>query len=133
MKELTLFDSNNNSSFDLRTNGEMVNLTDIWKGAGSPKSKDPRFWVRNESTIQLIETVGGILNVSESHIINFKKGKGGGSWGHKHEFAEALASNLIKEKNLKGNANCELASYHSSKIVANSVMQSRKEFINKSI
>lgn len=247
--------SNNNSSFDLRTNGEMVNLTDIWKGAGSPKSKDPRFWVRNESTIQLIETVGGILNVSESHIINFKKGKGGGSWGHKQialayakyldpklhvmvnqvfferiaeeknpdlivnraiktykkigkddkwidkrlkgiskrntftstlaahgverdgfknctnaiynplfggstdvvkqklgiekkdsirdncsdfqleciEFAEALASNLIKEKNLKGNANCELASYHSSKIVANSVMQSRKEFINKSI
>ena len=93
MKEITLFDSNNHLQFNLRSEGEMVNLTDLWKGAGSPKSKDPRFWVRNESTIQLIETVGGILNVSESHIINFKKGKGGGSWGHK-QIALAYAKYL---------------------------------------
>jgi len=38
----------------------MVSLTDLWKATGSPKNQDTRFWIRNETTIQLIETVQNI-------------------------------------------------------------------------
>lgn len=81
MKELVLFSEG--MKINLRTEGEMSSLTDLWKGAGSPKLKDPAQWLRTETAIQLIETVSGILNMVEMHIIKTKKGKGGGTWGHK--------------------------------------------------
>ena len=247
-KEITLFDTNNHLSFDLRTDGEMINITDLWKANGSIETKAPKFWLGQESTKGFVLALCKLQKVTETYLINVKRGKTGGTWVHKliaseyaqylspelavmvnqvfferiaeeknpdlivnraiktykkigkddkwidkrlkgiskrntftstlaaHgverdgfknctnaiysplfggssevvkqtlkigkkdsirdncsdfqleciEFAEALASNLIKEKNLRGNANCELASYHSSKIVANSVSQIKK-------
>lgn len=81
MKELVLFSEGN--KIELRTDGEMSSLTDLWKAAGSPKLKDPAQWVRTETAVQLIETVAGLLNMGEMHIIKTKKGKGGGTWAHK--------------------------------------------------
>lgn len=255
MKEIILFDKNNNLSFDLRTDGEMVNITDLWKGAGSIPAKAPKFWLKIESTNDLIETMSIILKGNKSYLIEIKQGKGGGTWAHKNlalayakwadpklhvlvnqvfferiaeeknpdlivnraiktykrygkddkwidkrltgivkrntftntlashgverdgfknctnaiynplfggstdvvkmklgiekkdsirdncsafqlsciEFAEELAANLIEERNLRGNANCELAAKRSSTIVADGVMKSRKEFINQTI
>lgn len=70
---------------NLRKNDQgNLSLNDIWLAAGSPKSKDPRQWVRLESTTQLIETVAEIYNVQKIHIIKTRKGKGGGSFAHKN-------------------------------------------------
>jgi hypothetical protein len=71
----------------------MVSLTDLWKATGSPKNQDTRFWIRNETTIQLIETVQNILNVSKSHILKSKRGIGGGTIAHK-QLIETVASML---------------------------------------
>jgi hypothetical protein len=94
MKELTLYNQEQAKLIaSIHYEGEMVSLTDLWKAAGSPKNKDPRFWVRNETTIQLVETVQNILNVSKSHILKSKKGVGGGTIAHK-QIALAYAKYL---------------------------------------
>lgn len=84
MKEIQLFDRTNNKVMAvINADNEMVSLTDLWKAAGSPANEDPRQWVRLPNSDQLIETLGNALNVEKSHIIKSKKGKGGGTWGHK--------------------------------------------------
>lgn len=100
MKELVLFSEG--SRINLRTEGEMSSLTDLWKAAGAPKNKDPREWLRFESTMQLTDTVMGILNVGENHIIKTKKGKGGGTWAHK-QIALAYAKYLDPKLHLMVN------------------------------
>lgn len=91
MKELILFSEGN--KINIRTEGEMSSLTDLWKGAGSPKSMAPNDWVRLDSTQQLIDTAIGMLNTVSDRIIKTKKGKGGGTWGHK-QIALAYAKYL---------------------------------------
>lgn len=63
--------------------GDLLSLTDLWKIAGSPQGKEPAQWLRQEVTQQLIETVSGILNVCQNHIIKSKRGKSGGSYAHR--------------------------------------------------
>jgi len=85
MKELTLYDSEQSKIIaNIHHEGEMVSLTDLWKAAGNPKNKNPKFWLKIDSTIQLIATIGNILKVSETHLLKTKRGKGGGTWAHKH-------------------------------------------------
>lgn len=58
MKELVLFDKTQNSILgNVRSDGDMLSLTDLWKAANSPNKKDPSTWQRRESTIELIDTV----------------------------------------------------------------------------
>lgn len=85
MKELVLFDENQTSILgNVKFEGEMISLTDLWKVAGSPKSKNPNDWMRQDSTIQLIDAIIGILNTVSDRIIKTKKGKGGGSYAHRN-------------------------------------------------
>lgn len=63
--------------------GDLLSLTDLWKAAGSPTSKDPAQWLRQDVTQQLLETASGILNMCQTHIIKTKRGKSGGSYSHK--------------------------------------------------
>lgn len=52
MKELVLFDKTQNSILgNVRSDGDMLSLTDLWKAANSPNKKDPSTWQRRESTI----------------------------------------------------------------------------------
>jgi hypothetical protein len=84
MKELALF--NNDLGLlvvNIQINGEMMNLTDLWKAAGSPKSKDLRFWLRQDGTVELINSVCRKLNVIQNHVLIVKRGRSGGTWGHK--------------------------------------------------
>jgi len=74
--------------------GEIVSLTDLWKAAGSPKNKGPKFWLRIDSTIQLIATVGSILKVSENHLLKIKRGKGGGTIAHKQLIALKILTTM---------------------------------------
>lgn len=85
MKELVLFDNTQNSILgNVRADGDMLSLTDLWKTARSPKSKSPNDWLRLDSSQQLIDTVAELLNTVSSRIIKTKKGKGGGSYAHRN-------------------------------------------------
>ena len=49
MKELVLFDKTQNSILgNVRSDGDMLSLTDLWKAANSPNKKDPSTWQRRE-------------------------------------------------------------------------------------
>lgn len=82
--EVTLF---NKEKVDFLTrinfDADMVSLTDLWKEAGSPKNKEPKFWLRQDYTLELIETLSATLNVISNHLLKIKRGKGGGTYAHK--------------------------------------------------
>ena len=55
MKELVLFDKTQNSILgNVRSDGDMLSLTDLWKAANSPNKKDPSTWQRRESTSMML-------------------------------------------------------------------------------
>ena len=91
-QEVTLFDKQSEVVSKIHHDGDMVSLTDLWKEAGSPDGKNPVQWIRQESTQQLIETVGDMLFVGKKHkfdnqIVKTKRGAqstGGGTWAHKN-------------------------------------------------
>lgn len=62
---------------------ERVNLTDLWRAAGSPENKEPRQWVRLPQSIEFIEAVCKNLNVEKSHVLKSVSGKGGGTWANR--------------------------------------------------
>lgn len=66
---------------------EMVSLNLIYSAFGSPKSKDPRFWLRLETTKSFVDALAKKLNVRKSHIQKTVRGgsgkRKGGSWAHK--------------------------------------------------
>jgi hypothetical protein len=93
MKEITLFDKQNEIVSKIRHEGDMVNLTDLWREAGADKDKTPNDWANISSSVQLIETVANIYNTATNGIIKSKRGKGGGTWGHK-QIALAYAKYL---------------------------------------
>lgn len=86
MKELVLFDKTHNSILgNVRSDNEMLSLTDLWKAAGSPNKKDPYYWIQRDSTSELIDAICGILNSPKVGVLKSKRGKsGGGTWAHKN-------------------------------------------------
>jgi len=58
-----------------------INLTAMWKAAGSETSKDPRQWRRKEGS-GFIADLAKNLNVPLGHIIVGERGKGGATWAH---------------------------------------------------
>ncbi len=75
---------------------EKVNLTDMWRAAGSPAGKRPAEWLRRESTI---EFSAHLADVGQTHIDNLTENTkggasgGGATWGHWH-LAMAYARSL---------------------------------------
>ena len=78
MKELILFDkTHNNILGNVRSDNEMLSLTDLWKAAGSPNKKDPYYWIQRDSTSELIDAICGILNSPKVGVLKSKRGKSG--------------------------------------------------------
>jgi len=95
--ELTLFDKNNETLSRIHFEGEMVNLTDLWKEAGSVETKAPKHWLSQEQTKGFISALVKILKVTENYLIKIKRGKAGGTWAHKQialEYAQYLDQKL---------------------------------------
>lgn len=61
--------------------GDDLNLTDMWKAAGSPANKEPFNWQRKEGA-GFIEAVAVAHNLPDGQVIRKKAGKGGGTWAH---------------------------------------------------
>lgn len=77
--------------------GDLLSLTDLWRAAGSPENKDPKYWLRQEQTKGFVSATSRILKVSENHLLKVKRGKSGGSHGHKQialEYAQYLDQDL---------------------------------------
>nr|WP_277752580.1 KilA-N domain-containing protein [Pseudodesulfovibrio senegalensis] len=73
----------------MRFDGELVNLTTLWKAQGSDHSKRPNNWLVLPSTVEFIET----LKSKSQNILLLKsvKGRYGGTFGH-WQIALALTS-----------------------------------------
>lgn len=78
MNELTTIIS------DVRTEGELINLTDLWRSAGSPTHKITTFWIRQDSTQELIAKTNKKFKLDPNASLKIKRGRiGGGTWAHK--------------------------------------------------
>lgn len=79
---------------DVRTDGELINLTDLWRAAGSPTYKTTTFWLRQDSVKDLIKEVGKKFKYDLKSYLKIKKGRtGGGTWAHRQialEYAKYL-------------------------------------------
>ncbi len=75
-----------------------VNLTDMWRGQGSPQNKDPRQWRRKEG-LGFIAHIAESLGVPVGHTVKATsggKGGGGETYGH-WQVALAYAKYLSHE------------------------------------
>lgn len=69
---------------DVRTDGELINLTDLWRSAGSPTHKITTFWLRQDSTKELIAKTNKKFKLDSNASLKIKRGRiGGGTWAHK--------------------------------------------------
>lgn len=81
---------------NVKVENQMFSLTDIWKLAGSDPQRTPAKWQETETARAFISTAIKFLNIAKNDIIKSKRGKGGGSWGHKQialEYAQYLDPN----------------------------------------
>jgi hypothetical protein len=62
---------------------DQVNLTDMWRAAGSNPDKRPNDWLALNSTQELIVAAMKKLNTVQNGIIKTTKGKYGGTWAHR--------------------------------------------------
>lgn len=88
----------------LKSHGEMISLTDLWKEIGSPKNKEIKRWLESEPVNRFIKTVSALLKVGISDVIKIKRGRNGGTWGHKQIAIEDVdfvrIDNFIKTNSL---------------------------------
>ena len=64
--------------------GELLSLTDLWKAAGSIENKRPVLWQRQESTQQLIETIGIMMQSDSKSLWSTRRGGlHSGTYAHK--------------------------------------------------
>ncbi|MEB3419892.1 KilA-N domain-containing protein [Salipiger manganoxidans] len=66
----------------IREKGEMLSLTDMWKAAGAPENREPKFWVRQESVQSFIEVLAAAENVTVDHLLRIRQGRNGGTFAH---------------------------------------------------
>lgn len=52
----------------IRRTDERVNLTDMWRAAGSDKAKSPYEWLRQDGTVQFLEYLGETLNTGQGRV-----------------------------------------------------------------
>lgn len=66
----------------VRTESDLVCLTDMWKAAGQPHGKEsPRDWKRHAGK-QFIDFVAKFLNAAPARIWDARRGQGGGTFAH---------------------------------------------------
>lgn len=64
--------------------GEMLSLTDMWKAAGSPKTKRPSDWKKDSGRMEFLRHIAAFLNTLPEVIWVGEKGVGGATFAHWH-------------------------------------------------
>lgn len=67
---------------EIRAVSERLNLTDMWKSAGSPPKQRPADWKNDGSNIAFLDHVALISNAAVDGIWRGTKGNGGSTWAH---------------------------------------------------
>jgi hypothetical protein len=83
--------------FEISLNGELVNLTDMWKAAGSDSNRKPVIWFRHEGTQDFVVALEKELKVTVNHLLKTKTGRDGGTFSHWQiavEYARYLSPKL---------------------------------------
>ena len=57
------------NGIDIRFDGELINLTHMWRAAGGSKNQMPLQWLRLPSTVKFLNALCKKLNVGLSHIL----------------------------------------------------------------
>lgn len=65
----------------IRIDDDKLNLTDMWRAAGSPENREPYNWARKEGTA-FIDAVAMNLNLPDSQVLTSTRGKNGGTTAH---------------------------------------------------
>jgi hypothetical protein len=66
----------------IRTRGEMVCLTEMWRAAGSDPSKRPVNWLASVEAKNFIRFLEESLNVRNSDLLQIEQGRSGSTWAH---------------------------------------------------
>jgi hypothetical protein len=61
---------------------QLVNLTNMWKAAGSLNKKQPAEWLRQKGTKEFIQQVQAETKPGNSQVLKISPGKGGGTFAH---------------------------------------------------
>jgi KilA-N domain len=61
---------------------DMVNLTQMWRACGKVHHKKPNYWLKTDSTKELIEALQDVLKVRISGFLQTKRGAKGGTFAH---------------------------------------------------
>lgn len=64
----------------IRDQGEMLNLTDMWKAAGTPVSRRPSHWLQFPETIEFVAEVS--KKVRREYILSVTRGRHGSTFAH---------------------------------------------------
>ena len=97
--------------------GEMYSLNDLWKMLDSPKSKEPKFWLRLPDSVSYLDSECKAQKVKKSHLLRIKKGRGGGTYATQRIFLEyarylnkdlAVQINEVFLQELRAQANPDL-------------------------
>jgi len=83
-------------------NGEMVNINQLHVASGKKRTQSPSFWLKQDGTLQLTESIGKKYNATQDCIIETKRGKGGYTMVH-WQLALAYAKYLSPEIHLQVN------------------------------
>lgn len=101
MNNLALSIEHNGITVRSSDNGEMLNLTDMWKACGSDPSKRPVDWQRKEGAA-FIEFIGENIKVPTEHLFQTEKGRNGSTSAH-WQIGMAYAKYLSHEFHAKCN------------------------------
>ncbi len=62
----------------LKLNGEMVSLTDLWKGAKGKPMQHPKYWLRQTDAVGLVRELS--KKVTQNHLLETVLGRTGGTY-----------------------------------------------------
>jgi hypothetical protein len=82
--------------------GELVNLTSLWKAAGGVERNKPVKWLTNEGAKDFISSLAKEFKSQESDLLKITKGRYGGTFGH-WQIALAYAKYLSPEFHIAAN------------------------------
>jgi len=54
----------------------------LWKASGSKENRNPKFWLRQENTVDFIKTVATSKKVTKNHLLQTQRGRTGGTYAH---------------------------------------------------
>lgn len=67
---------------EIRFDGTLINLTNMWRAAGANRHHDPYSWVRLDETSQLLEYIEKSPKYGSGPYLETRRGRYGGTFAH---------------------------------------------------